>query len=263
MSFHRAAIIGLPQDILEFSGLISDPQLSHPILPNQTCGPVSIPLARRLHLATKMIDDTKYEGFAMDFIWRGDELSRRVTPSEASRTVNSTIYTLPTDIERMTAITKAIMDPTDNLSGLRQEADREFVQTHRRLYQELSLEIGTDETELFEQESKINEMVAKLHVGPQTQVRNLSRVIFFSHLADDPILPSISPIGDAPGPNQWPPLSDKFYLAMSQKYRDTLTNMQADQKPDVANEIGRTCEAFVRDPERTMRGLEPHSSRWS
>ena len=199
----------------------------------------------------------------MDFIWPGDELCRRVTPSEASRTVNSTAYTLPRDIERTTEITKAIMDPTYNLSNLRQEADREFVQTHRPLYANLSSHIGTDETELFEHESKISEMVAKSYVGPQTQVRNLSRVIFFSHLADDPTLPSVSPIGDAPGLNQWPPFSDKFYLAMSQKYRDTLTSMQADQKPDVANEIGRTCEAFVRDPERTMRELEPDSSRWS
>lgn len=210
-----------------------------------------------------MMNDTEYDGFAQDFIWPDGLLSKKVKPSEASRTVNSTTFTLPRDIERTTAITKAIMDPTDNLSGLRQGADREFVQTHRRLYEELSLEVGTDETELFEHESKISEMVAKLYVGPQTQARNLSRVIFFSHLADEPTLPSVSPIGDAPGPNQWPPFSDKFYLAMSQKYRGTLTSMQADQKPDVANEIGRTCEEFVRDSEKTMRGLEPDSSRWS
>jgi hypothetical protein len=38
--------------------------------------------------------------------------------------------------------------------------------------------------------------------------------------------------------------------------------MKDEKKSTIANEIGKTCGIFAKDPEKRMRGLEPDDSRW-
>lgn len=187
---------------------------------------------------------------------------RSLKPYSALRGVSSSKIELPKDDERTTMITDAIMDEDFDLSQLRHKDDCEFVQIHRPMYAEwvgkVKNEQGKEELDsnaVTQLRKTLHDTVAANFVGPATQARSLSSLIFTSYQDKQTSLPVNCHIGDSPAPNQWPPRSAEFFAAMSCKYRLTLATMTDAQRASVANEIQATSTDFVGNPDSTMRGL--------
>ena len=194
--------------------------------------------------------------------------SRILKPFSALRGVNSSKTELPEDDERTIMITDAILDDAFDLSQLRHKDDCEFVQTHRPMYadwvEKVKNEQGKEELDsnvMTQLRKTLHDTVAANFVGPATQARSLSSLIFTSYQDKQTSLPVNCPIGDSPAPNQWPSRSAEFFAVMSCKYRLTLATMTDAQRVTVANEIQATCTDFVGNPESTMKDLRAGSRK--